>query len=246
MSAVDELASDQKGPLDPMTAAERLSALLDLPSVGLTVVGARVVGRGSRASADLRLSDGSEIQFETIRDLANPTRLCVEVAACTGATPRLKVPQAVQAVAFVRCLAEHQHVVTTDQLSIEWGLEFLEAADVLDVDLSVQAQRWDAFKRLEPIDPVARWHSDGITVAKASLVLRDSDGARLVRTGWFRAHVRASDHMLSPQEIAHRMERVGWKRPPSGSGRIKATRPSAPGHLAWSFYVVPAAWEDEQ
>ena len=245
MSATDQLAAEQAGPLDPMTAAERLSALLDLASVGLSIVGARVVGRGSRASADIRLSDGSEINFETIRDLANATRLCIEVAACTGATPRLKAPQAVQAVALVRCLAEHHHVVTDDQLATEWGLEFLEAADVLDVDLSVQGQRWDAFKRLETIDPIARYHHDGITVAKASLVLRDADGARLVRTGWFRAHVRASDHLVSPQEIAHRMERIGWTRPAGGTGRIKATRPGMPQHLAWSFYIVPEDWEDE-
>lgn len=245
MTAIDELASEQSGPIDPMTAAERLTALLDLSKVGLSVRGARVVGRGSGASADLHLSDGTEINFPTLRDAANATRLAVEIAACTGATPRLKAPQAIQVVALIRALAEHQHVLTVDDLSIEWGLAFLQAADVLDIDLSDQGHRWDAFSRLEAIDPLTRWRSDGISIAKASLILRDTDGVRLVRAGWFRAHVRADDHQASPQEIAHRMERVGWRRP-GRTGRIKATQPGFNGTLAWSFYAVPPAWEAER
>lgn len=245
MTTIDDLAAEQSGVPDPLKARELLGALLDLPSVGLFIRGARVVGRGSKASADLHLSDGTEINFESMRDVANPTRLAVEVAACTGATPRLKAPQAVQAVALIRALAEHHEVVSADQLAVEWGMTFLQAAAVLDVDLSDQAQRWDAFKRQEAVDPVARWHQDGTTIAKASVVLRDADGIRLVRTGWFRAHVRADDHTATPQEIAHRMERVGWSRP-GNAGRIKATRPDLPGALAWSFYRVPSGWEDDR
>ena len=58
-----------------ITAAEQLAILLDLPSVGLSVRGARVVGRGSRASVDIYLSDNSSIFFERFSDFANPTRL---------------------------------------------------------------------------------------------------------------------------------------------------------------------------
>lgn len=242
MSTIDDLAAEQRSLPDPIAAAEALTALLDLGSVGLSIRGARIVGRGSKASADLHLSDGSTVLFEALRDVANPTRLAVEIAACTGATPRLKAPQAVQAVALLRALAEHQEVVTADQIAVEWGGSFLQAAELLDVDLSDQAQRWDAFKRLEAIDPILRWRQEGLAVAKGSLVLRDHDGVRLIRTGWFRAHVRSDDHLASPQEIAHRMQRVGWKRP-GGSGRIKATRPGNAGHLAWSFYAIPADWE---
>ncbi len=245
MSTIDDLTAAQSAIPDPISAAATLTALLDLPSVGLAIRGARVVGRGSRASADLYLSDDTTITFESLRDVANPTRLAVEIAACTGATPRLKAPQAVKAIALLRALAEHQEVVSADALAVEWGATFLQAADVLDIDLGDQGQRWEAFKRLEAIEPGVRCRQEGVSVAKASLVLRDTDQTRLVRTGWFRSHVRSEDHLASPQEIAHQMERVGWKRP-GGQGRIKATRPKLPGSLVWTFYAIPAGWEDER
>src|SRR5688572_4921663 len=98
MSAVDEMHAAQvadRAP-DAIAAAELLTELLGLADIDLTIRGARIVGRGSRASADLYLSDGTEVTFETLRDFANPTRLALELAACTGATPTLKAPQAIK------------------------------------------------------------------------------------------------------------------------------------------------------
>ena len=57
MSAIDALSAAQNGVPDPMTAAEQLEALLDLPKVGVKILGARVVGRGARASVQIRLSN---------------------------------------------------------------------------------------------------------------------------------------------------------------------------------------------
>lgn len=224
---------------DPAT---EITALLGLPSVGLEVTAARVVGRGSRASADIYLSDGTALTFEAVRDIANPTRLIVEVASCTGATPSLKVAQAVRVVALVRALAEHHDTLTSDQLSVEWGLTFLQAADTVDVDLSDQQERWAAFERLDT-DPVGLSRMNNVPVAQVSTVLRDQTGTRMVRCGWFREHARRDDPAVSPEQVAQRMLRVGWTRRGS-HGRIKATRPGFTESLVWSFYDVPAHWED--
>lgn len=240
MSAIDDLSTDQNGRPGPEAAAEQLTAILGLHSVGLRVTGARVVGRGSLATADLYLSDGSAVEFERLRDMATPKLLAVEIAAACGACPNIKAPQAIRAVALVRALAEHHVTVSEDDLAREWGSDFLQAADVLDVDLRDQGQRWEAFSRLDAIT-VDTHRGEG--VAAASLVLRDADGSRLVRTGWFREHVRASDRLISPSAIAVRMQRVGWRRP-GQSGHIKATRPGMNGHLAWRFYVVAEGWEN--
>lgn len=246
MSSIDELAAMQvPGAPDPMTAAEQLASLLDLGSVGLAIRRARIVGRGSRASADLYLSDGSEITFESLRDVANPTRLALEIAACTGAMPKLKAPQAIRAVALLRALAEHEATLTMDQLSVEWGTAYLQSATTMAVDLNDQASRWEAFCALERMDPIAQARAATTTVAQASVVLRDAEGVRYVRCGWFRAHVRHDDPGASPQEIAHRMRRVGWQQR-GGQGRIKATRPGHTGQLLWTFYTVPPSWEDER
>lgn len=230
---------------DPVAAAKELAALLDLPSVGLTIRGGRIVGHGSEATADIYLSDGSAITFRSLRQIGTAALLALEVVSCTGANPNLKAPQARRAVALLRALAEHQAAASTDELSVEWGTGYLQAAPVLAIDVNDQAQRWRAFSELDRIDPFARSRQDGMSIAAASLVLRHEDGTRLVRCGWFRAHARQDDPTASPQEIANRMQRVGWQRR-NKSGRIKATRPGNVGSLVWTFYSVPANWEDDQ
>lgn len=243
MTTIDDLANGQNRQPDPIAAAEELTAILDLASVGLTIRGGRIVGNGSSATADLYLSDGTTIEFESLRQVANPKLLTVEIAACVGATPTIKGPQAIRAVVLLRALSDHQRTTSEDDDATGWGLEFLQAADVLDIDMSDQAQRWEAFSRLERIDPDARHHADSITVAKASLVLRHHDGVRYVRTGWFRAHVRSGDHTVSPQQIRVRMQRVGWEIP-GNFGKVKAARPGFKQQLVWPFYRVPATWEN--
>lgn len=242
MSAIDDLAATQSSNPDPVEAAELLAVLLGLPSVGLSIRSARIVGRGSKASADLYLSDGSCVTFESLRDFANPTRLAIEIAATTGATPRLKAPQAIRALSLLRAVSEHRETVTTDDLAVEWGTTYLQAAMPLDVDMDVQAQRWRAFSHLDGIDPYSTARAEGGTLAANSTVLVHTTGERLVRCGWFRDYVKRDDPTVSPQEIGHRMERVGWQRR-GRTGRVKASQPGGTGVLAWSFYVVPADWE---
>jgi hypothetical protein len=226
------------------TAADRLGELLELPSAGLRITGARIVGRGGSASADLYLSDGSEITFPTLSEFANPNRLAVEMGAATGVVLTLKRPAALRALALLRELAKHEETVTADELSVEWGLTFLQAADPVDVDMDDQGQRWGAFSELNRRDPVAAARSEGTSVARACVVLCHLDGTRFVRAGWFRAHVRQEDVTVSPQEITTRMARVGWRRR-AGEGWIKATRPGFRDVLRWRFYLVPAGWGDD-
>ncbi|MGI8624512.1 MAG: hypothetical protein ACR2NB_13765, partial [Solirubrobacteraceae bacterium] len=59
---------------------------------------------------------------------------------------------------------------------------------------------------------------------------------------WMRSHVRQEDGSVSQIEIAHRLQRVGWTRRGS-TGRIKASRPGGTNALGWTFYEVPAGWE---
>jgi hypothetical protein len=209
MTAVEDLAATRGRP-DPMAAAEELTSLLDLDTVGLRINGARIVGQGSSASADVYLSNGDTITFETLRDVGKAANLMLEVAACTGATPHLKAPQALRAVALLRALAEHHRTVNDDDLTVEWCLAYLQAADVLDTTMGDQQERWGAFARLDQIDPGAARAAGG--TLGPGLVLRDVDGLRYVRTGWFRDYVRGvHDPTASPRQITHRVERVGWR-----------------------------------
>lgn len=241
MSALDKLGAYSGRP-DPLDAAEEIAAILDLTTVDIVVTGARIVGRGGGASADLFLSDGGPITFERLRDAGKPNILAIEVAAATGATPKLNGSQALRVVALLRALAEHEAAYDADEIAREWGSSFLQAAPVVDLDMSDQRQRWAAFSSLAEIDPVARRALGACpTVAAGSRILRHVDGTRLVRTGWFRSYVRVEESIGST-ELANRMQRVGWSRK-GQSGRIKATRPDFPSELVWTFYHVPAGWE---
>lgn len=244
MTAVEDLAALQRQALalDPDTAKHQLAELLCLPDVGLSITGARIVGRGGGASADIYLSNGAAIEFESLRDLATPKAAAVEVAAATGATPALKAGQAVQAVALLRAIAKHYSSLSADHFAAEWGSTFLQKAATQDVDMNDQVERWRAFESLRAIEPAVMAQQQGIPVAAACVVLVHTDGARYVRTGWFRAHAKTEDQTVSPPEIARRMLRVGWRQ--SGNdGRIKASCPGRPGSLVWTFYVVDAGWE---
>jgi len=241
MSTVDDLAALQVP--DAIEAATQLAALLDLPSIGLQIRGARIVGRGSKASADLRLSDDTTISFESLRDVGNATRLALEVAACTGATPKLKAPQALQAIRLLRMIADHEETFTSDDIAREWGTVYLDGTAVEDIDFDDQRARWRAFSNMRGLDPAgARRAGTTASIAAGSVVLRTPDGTRFVRAGWFAEHVREGEN-VSPADIAHRMERVGWQRR-GKTGRVKATSPTDGRQIGWNFHIVPAGWED--
>lgn len=223
---------------DPLVAAAELGELLGLAALGLEIHGAKFFGRGSGASVDLVLGDGTTVTFDTVRDMANPTRLAVELAACVGAAPKLKAPQAVRAVILTRAIAAHYETLTADEIAVDWGTSYLQSAQVIEVDIEDQAERWGAFCMLRERDERREGHERAPLV-----VLRHTDGSRLVRTGWYRETVRAQDPGISPQQLAQRMERVGWRRR-GHRGRIKATQPGFGGSLAWNFYLVPDGWED--
>ena len=246
MSAVDDLAAIQNGAtLHGHDAREQLEALLDLSSVGVSVLGARLFGQGSRASVEIPLSNGDTMTWETVRDMARPANLAAEVAVCAQATPKLTQAQALRAVALVRGLADRERTMTDNDIAVDWGVSYLQAAIVLDVDLSDQTQRWAAFERLGRHEPYRQAREEGTSVANAGLVLRAGDGSRLVRAGWYYQHVRTLDAGMSQNRLANRMAQVGWTRR-AGSGRIKATAPGRQATLGWNFWTVPAGWEDDQ
>jgi hypothetical protein len=232
MTTIDDLATEQSGVPDPIAAAELLAALLDLPSVGLSIRGARVFGQGSRATVELDVSNGETLVWDTIRDMTRPASLAAEVVACTGACPQLKQAQAFRAVALVRALAEHGEVIGDNGIAANWGMDYLQAADVLDLDMNDQAQRWDAFSRLNghPVEPWGR------------LVLRHTNGIQYVRSGWFLTYARTCD-AIGPGALATRMQRVGWIRR-GKEGRIKAVRPEFAQARSFNFWIVPNGWQD--
>lgn len=242
MSAIDDLADAQNAP-DPIAAAEQLAAMLALDDVGVQIRGARITGQGSRASVQIQLSNGEELEFDSIRDMVRPQNLVAEVVACTGACPTIKPMQAIRAAALTRTLAERLQSVTADDIARGWAIEYLQGVSVLDVDMNDQGGRWAMFHHLSTVDPATKQAQEGGSLATAGIVLRHADGVVLVRTRWFREFVRhEQDHTVSPPQVLQRMQRVGWEIR-GNEGRIKATRPGNPGTLVWAFYAVPANWQ---
>ena len=245
MSAVEDLAALQ-GP-DPIAAAEQLNALLSLPE-GASIRGARMTGQGSRATVEIDLANGDMMVFETLRDMTRPAVLIAEVAACAGVAISLKQSAAVQAVVLVRAMAEHTRATNDNDDAIDWGVSYLQAATVLDVDMDDQRERWGAFSRLRDAqDGVEAAEAPGreSSYAPATVVLRSNSGVRYVRAGWFQRYVCRQDSTISRQAVTVRMLRVGWQIR-GKTGRIKATCPSRADALGWNFLLVPEGWETDR
>lgn len=236
--------AEPSAPLDPITAAEELGVLLALPSVEVEIRGAQMFGSGSRAALEIKLSNGEVMTFDQLKDMANLANLSAELVACSGATPKLTKQSALTAVALTRRLAEHYETDTDNDLAVEWGVSFMQAAQHEDFDLDDQADRWRAFSLLERNSPWEVARHNAVSVASASIVLRHTNGMRLVRSHWFGSHVKQHDSSIGEREVPKRMARVGWIRR-GREGRVKATRPDLPGQLNWSFYFVPAGWENQ-
>ena len=230
-----ELARPQSGSTPPVQTTEQLAELLHLPDVGRSIKTARITGQGARASVDLVLDDDTTLMFESVKDFAHPGRMALELAMGAGVEATFKAPQLIKAVTLLRAIADQQAAVTSDDMSRELGCTFLQSATRHDVDFNDQAARWEAFCMLERFDPIASTRRDPVTIAQASVVLHDQ-GTRYVRCSWFGSHFRRENPTASPQEVAHRMQRVGWLRR-GREGRIKATPPARKGQLAWSGQV---------
>jgi len=232
------------GQQDDLEDARReLEELLALPSVGLRLTGGRIIGDGADAQVILALSDGSELVFRSLMDMAKPQNVNARVVATTGARPKLDVPGALDAVALVRQYATTVRTMSETDDAIEWGVAFLREAALIDVDLDHQGDRWGNFHALAEIDPRRLHRETGQSIASASRVLRHRDGSRLVSADWFRAYVRSIEPRITPAQLAIVMQRVGWVRR-GREGRWKATEPNGPGQLNRAFWLVPAGWDD--
>jgi hypothetical protein len=239
---------DREGGSPPESAADKLSVLL-----GLDVVGGRVVGPGSTASADLRLAGGAVVTFDSLRDICNRTRLAQELVAQTGVVRMFTAREALEVASLVREVGEHVQTATKDSIAVDRGVTFLQEVELFpDFDYESQAERWGMWsEQIGPRSPLTTARAGGKPVAKAIVVPRHLDGTRFVRSSWFTDYWRSQDPAWSAREIIPQMLRVGWTRP-GGEGLIKATqppdwrRPPSDGRrqLSWAFYVVPPGWEE--
>jgi hypothetical protein len=225
---------------DTVAALDELTALLGLDEARRRVVGAQLFGRGSQARAVIRLDNDHTLLFESLAQMARPQNLLAELAAVAGVVPDLKQPACMRAIALTSRIAVNDMRIGEVDLAEDWGTEYLQAAATVDTDLRDQAQRWGAFQMLADHDPWARARENATSLARAGLVLRDWDGARLVRAGWFLGFVRATAPRVSHISLPPLMAQAGWALPK----KMKATRPGMAGTQILKLYVAPAGWED--
>lgn len=64
------------------------------------------------------------MEFDSLRELANPTILVAELAACAGVTHPINTVDALKAVALLRRLANHVNDITDNHRAIDWGTSY--------------------------------------------------------------------------------------------------------------------------
>jgi hypothetical protein len=244
------LLRHRNGP-DPVTPDERsallrdqLTAALKLDGSGIEVVGAEKHGQGIGALCAIHLSNGETIEVDHFHDLLQMRRLTAAVIESTGTPVSFKQADCPKVAALVVKLADWHETATANDLARDWGLGFLAAAEVIEVELDDQAGRWAAFCLLDRLDPLGAARREAKSIAACSTVLRDAAAIRYVHSGWFLAYVRREAQPIGAGELLNRMSRIGWERR-GGRGRIKATNPSRPEAIWLPLYLVAEGWEDE-
>jgi len=233
---------------DDREAREQLGELLALPSVGVEVTGARIVGHGLKASADIFFSNGETVTFDPLRDLLTPTVLKGEVTLATGAMPtRATVETGQRVLALLRRMAERQESLSEDEDATNWCLTYLQMLRAIECDVEGDmAERWRAFSELRREERQAAESGVPLYIA-ARLMLVAPTGRRYVRSAHFCNWVRKTQEpkQRSNAAIHTRVLRVGWERRAS-EGRINARQPGFDRgeQLNWAFLEVPAGWED--
>jgi hypothetical protein len=141
-------------------------------------------------------------------------------------------------------------------------------AERICIDVTDQAQRYQAWAKALDLDPVAlsdprlrpptprardqdfadAWtaavRAAPTTAADASIVFVHTDESILVRCDWLFLHGRRRGEVSHPAELARRMELAGWTRR-GKRGRIKATSPGMGKPIVLPFWIVPPGWEDQ-
>jgi bifunctional DNA primase/polymerase-like protein len=239
----------ERKPLEPdeaETLRNELTARLQLSKADLTVLGTEMSGTTSNAVVRIHLSNGDAIEVERFADVFSPTRFKPCVVAIIGRAVKLSGDDCSEIAALIVQLSEYQERRSMREDARDWGIAFLGAARIADVDIDNQASKWEAFSAIKELDPIAIARQTGLSVASKSLVLRDGNGARYVHSNWFAAHVRRDMvTQIANDALIARMVDAGWERR-GRRGRFKATSPRMSGELQVPFYVVPPGWEDDE
>ena len=214
---------------DAVASVDELTALLGLGAVGKRIDRVAVFGRGSKATVQLHLDGDEHITLDPLGSYATPAKLTLEMAATTGATPKLKGPDVALVTSLIYRLGQHHEAFETRDVAWEVAQDYLRDAATGEVDMNDQADRWRAFCALE-------------RSPAQNIVLKDeTTGHRLVRVGWFAAYARQRTGTSEP--ILHELRALGWTKR-GAEGRIKATQPGLGRSLIWKFFVVPEGWEE--
>jgi len=232
---------------DRATLLRELTERLGVEHIGAQVIDAQVFGAGPTARVRISLSTGHNITFEKFSQVSNGAQLGAHVVSYTGVVRAFKNADAAAVASLVFRLSRASEAETDEVFARGWGIEYLAAARLYDVDMRHQMERWRAFSHLKETNPAleAGDRRDADTFASFTLVLRDvTTGQRLVRAGWFQTYVtrRQDSGGYGPAAVASLMLSVGWHRN-GKSGRVHARQPKGRGELLWAFLTVPPNWE---
>lgn len=213
---------------DAVATTDQLTELLGLDEVGKRIDVVKTFGRGSTAIVHVELDDGERLVFDPIGKFTTVNKLVSELALTTGARPRLKADQIVEALVLIKKLGQHHVNVEIEDRAGGLGADYLSVATVADVDMNDQASRWEAFARLERAkdEHVVLWDQ--------------ASGIRYVKISSFESYVRGRVGVADP--IVREMLTLGWHKR-GAEGKIKATNPEFEATLSFRFFEVPEGWE---
>jgi hypothetical protein len=178
-----------------------LAEVLQVAEAGLGVARVELYGVGPRAFVEIHLTNGVVLECERFGELMQPAKLNALVTTTIGPATAIKGPQAAQACALIRRLAEIHEAQGEREITFDWASDFLSQATERLTNLGDQAERFRAFEELNGKDPIGNAMRTGASVASESVVLRDPDDRRYVHCGWILQHVRRAWQPIAAAEL---------------------------------------------
>lgn len=186
--------------------------------------------------------------------LLNAQRLQAALSAALHyGAPKLKGDRLQEIADVLLGLASVREIHASEHAAVNWGCSYLYAADAHRTEIELEADtaadravRWQQIKAF-------RVDGDGdlkLGHTPARVLVRKSDGARLVNRPWFHRHVRdvaQKADRLSEQRISSLMALVGWESFPLARSALTVRDPEAHSQsIQLRLYVVREGWEETE
>ncbi|MGZ4219044.1 MAG: hypothetical protein ACXVHB_25810 [Solirubrobacteraceae bacterium] len=185
----------------PATTEDALAAMSRVAKIadhGVTFTSVRIAGHaGMRGNVSLKLSNGEELYFNSMRELTVAGVLAHELSYATGFEITLDARAVSRFIPLLRPAATAEQSKLNQEIAIDWS-DYIALSQRRGVRMGDQRSRWEAFAYLRGTEEdlererleAAETRRDRPERIPYVVLENEENGAIYIRSGWFCDHAR--------------------------------------------------------